>query len=113
MTIVHDMFLLIPELAAGVKQTRKLLKRRVFLGQASTSETRIDPSPLRNDVAVDLAHALYPAQRHGHVELARENVDRGGDPRLAPRAQTIDIGAPDHARARPRGEGAHQVLAGA
>jgi hypothetical protein len=42
MIIVHDLFILIPELAGGVKRTRKLLKRRVFLGQASTSQTRVD-----------------------------------------------------------------------
>src|SRR5436190_22322678 len=72
-----------------------------------------DHSPLRDDAAVDIAHALHPAQRHGHVELARQNVDRGGDPRLAPGAEAVDIGAPNHAGARAVGERAHHVLAGA
>src|SRR5262249_23732374 len=119
MILVHGLFLLIPELAAGVKRRHKLLKNHLFSARGPRAET-IDVAgaprftlPLRNDAAVDLAHAFYPAQRHGHVELARENVDRGGDSCLASRAEAIDVGASDHARARAAAERAHHVLPGA
>src|SRR5262245_31016803 len=51
----------------------------------------------RNHAAVDVADALYPTQRHGHIELPGENVDRRGDARLAAGAETVDVGASDHA----------------
>src|SRR5215468_4307033 len=56
-----------------------------------------------NHAAVDIADALHPAQRHGHIELTGENVDRRGDAGLAAGAEAVDVGASDHAGARVRG----------
>src|SRR5262249_7268243 len=55
----------------------------------------------RNHAAVDVAHALHPTQRHGHIELPGEDVDRRGDARLAAGAEAVGVGASDHAGARP------------
>src|SRR5262249_59738304 len=57
-------------------------------------------------------NAFDPAQRHGDIELARENVDGCGHPCLAARTEAIDVGSAHHAGACPAGERAHHVLAG-
>src|SRR6516225_6999629 len=66
-----------------------------------------------NHAAVDIADALHPAQRHGHIELTGENVDRRGDAGLAAGAEAVDVGASDHSGPRSTRERAHHVLAGA
>src|SRR5258707_9873151 len=53
-------------------------------------------SPGRNHVAVDVADALHPAQRHGHIELPGENVDRRGDAGLAAGAEAVDVESEEH-----------------
>src|SRR5262249_59396921 len=75
--------------------------RLVSVRNAASAELCSRCSRLRNHRAVDVAHALHPAQRHGDIEFARENVDGGGHPRLAARPEAIDVGAGHHAGAGP------------
>src|SRR6201989_1168025 len=75
-SFVRDLFLLIPEPAGGVKRRHKLLRRRRFHEPANRRAADIPTAPrcrslrLGDDAAVDVAHALHAAERHGYVELA-------------------------------------------
>src|SRR5436853_276451 len=99
--LVHALFLLIPEPAGGVKRRHKLLRTRRFRPTCGSSGRHYLPrrslSPLRlgNDAAVDVAHALHAAERHAHIELAGEDVDRRGHSRLATGTETINVRAAD------------------
>src|SRR5437763_4188015 len=117
--IVHALFLLIPEAAAVVKHSHKLLREGHFQAARGSAGLHYLPgrsfSPLRlgNDAAVDVAHALHATERHAHIELAGEDVDRRGHSRLATGTETINVRAADQTGARAACERAQHVLAGA
>ena len=60
--------------------------------------------------APDILHAGGAGERHGHVELVAQDLDRPRDAGLPAGAQAVQIGTTDHAGARAERERPHHVL---
>jgi len=58
----------------------------------------------------NVAHAPYAGQRHARFELAAENLNCLGYPRLASRSQSKNVRTRDEATARTECQGTKYIL---
>jgi len=65
---------------------------------------------LGENASVNLANASSAGQSHRHVQLIADDFNRLSDTGLPASAQPVDVGSPDHARARAIGKCAEYIL---